>query len=562
MFRATSQNQYLPSKSVAIKPDVVSDVVGADQIRFHIPSFLGFIDPNQTYIKFNLKIENARGFLVPDKNCGGHALFRNVSYRDGSNSTELELNEDYNANYALMSNYTKQNSVSHKRELFNGVVNKLGDDLTDPILYYASPAVAGGTTTAPTGLSKTALTPKLQFQLNSGIWKQGKTLPLSAMNGLRMTIDTEEVDRALMYLNDESRFSFLRQSASADNRILTAAAVGGAKTATNDAAGDSRGADADLSTTIYQIETAHTLRKFLPFDVDDLLYIADAADGANEERLGTIVGFSVSNGTCAVSYVPDRNTGQGLGIAHAQGSRLYIKMSDRQVAHQVVGVADVGVNTKSHAILAPTYRMSNIEMVCQQISPPAAFVERLLKASGTEQGVQLDITTYELYRHNQNNVQGLQQMVIPSKMTRAKSLFSQPLAVDRFRDLGNSSFQGLPDSARNYEWIYGTSHYPARLVPLSRYSQTIPRVEALHSSELHKAILNVGEKVLSLQRIPNHFALARALTKYGQIMNVSDQTLSLRVDYDSTANTTKIFNNYVYGLRRIVINKDGVSAFN
>jgi len=561
MFRATSENQYLPSKSVAIKPDVVSDVVGADQIRFHLPSFLGFIDPNQTMIKFNLKIENARGFLVPDKNCGGHALFRNVSYRDGSNATELELNEDYNANYSLMSNYTKQNSVSHKRELFNGVVNKLGDDITDPILYYASPAVAGGTTTAPTGLGKTALSPKLQFQLNSGIWKQGKTLPLSAMNGLRMTIDTEDVERALMYLNDEARFES-RRLAVANNRILTAAAAGGAKTAGNNAAGDARGGNNNLSDTIFQIETAHSLRKFLPFDVDDILYIADAADGGNEEKLGTIVGFSISNGACAVSYVPDRNTGAGLAQNHAQGSRLFIKMADRAVAHSVVGVADVGANTKSHNILAPTYRMSNIEMVCQQISPPAAFVERLLKAAGTEQGVQLDITTYELYRHNQNNIQGLQQMVIPSKMTRAKSLFSQPLAVDRFRDLGNSSLQGLPDSARSYEWIYGTSHYPARLVPLQRYSQAVPRVEALHSSELHKAILNVGEKVLSLQRIPNHFSIARALTKYGQIMNLSEQTLSLRVDYDSTATITKLFNNYVYGLRRIVINKDGVSAFN
>ena len=70
MFKVDGSNVYVPSKSVAIKPDVVSDVVGEDQIRFHLPSYLGFIDVNQTYIKYNLTIENARGFLVPDKNCG------------------------------------------------------------------------------------------------------------------------------------------------------------------------------------------------------------------------------------------------------------------------------------------------------------------------------------------------------------------------------------------------------------------------------------------------------------------------------------------------------------
>ena len=74
--------------------------------------------------------------------------------------------------------------------------------------------------------------------------------------------------------------------------------------------------------------------------------------------------------------------------------------------------------------------------------------------------------------------------------------------------------------------------------------------------------MNVNEKVLSLQRIPDHFAIARGLTKYGQVMDLSTQTLSLRIDYNATAVQNKLFNNYVYGLRRIVINKNGVQSFN
>lgn len=50
MFKVDGSSAYVPSKSVAIKPDVVSDVIGEDQIRFHLPSYLGFIDVNQTYI--------------------------------------------------------------------------------------------------------------------------------------------------------------------------------------------------------------------------------------------------------------------------------------------------------------------------------------------------------------------------------------------------------------------------------------------------------------------------------------------------------------------------------
>ena len=563
MFRVDGSSAYVPSKSVAIKPDVVSDVVGEDQIRFHLPSYLGFIDVNQTYIKYNLTIQNARGFLVPDKNCGGHALFRNVELRDGNNKAQLELCEDYNANYSLLSNYTKQNTVAHKRELFNGVVSKGGERAMDSILYYGAPAEHGGTVVAPTGLSKTVLTPKLQFGLNTGLFKQGQALPLGAMNGMRITIDTEDPLRALQYLDDEVKSSSTRLNF-ANNRIL----------AYNDGAGgnikaigaDARGNNVDLSDTVFSIETTHTDRLLIPFDVNDILYISDQGGALNnEEQLGTIVGFNsagATGGRVAISYIPNRNQGVGLVADHASlNTQLYIKIADRQVAQNGrIGVADVGSNVGTLNIPAPSYRMSDIEMIVEQLSPPQQYVQAMMKAVTGEKGVQMDILSYDLFRHNQNNVVGLQQILIPTRMTRAKSLFSQPLSVSSFRSLAGSSFQGIADNARNYEWIHGTNHYPTRLAPLDRYSQTGNRAktEALHCSELQKAINNVDEKVLSLQRIPEHFSIARGLTKYGQVMDLSRQTLSLRVDYANTASVSKLFNNYVYGMKRIVINKDGV----
>lgn len=564
MFKVDGSSAYVPSKSVAIKPDVVSDVIGEDQIRFHLPSYLGFIDVNQTYIKYNITIENARGFLVPDKNCGGHALFRNVELRDGNNKAQLELCEDYNANYSLLSNFTKQNTVSHKRELANGVVSKGGDRAMDSILYYDAPAAHGGTIVAPTGLGKTVLTPKLQFGLNTGLFKQGQALPLGAMNGMRITIDTEDPLRALQYLDDEVKSSSTRLNF-ASNRILVHddGAAGNIKAI----GADARGNNVDLSDTVFSIETSHSDRLLIPFDVNDILYISDQGGALNnEEQLGTIVGFNTAGATgggrVAISYIPNRNQGAGLAADHASAnSQLYIKIADRQVAQNGrIGVADVGSNVGTLNIPAPSYRMSDIEMIVEQLTPPSQYVEAMMKSVMGEKGVQMDILSYDLFRHNQNNVVGLQQILIPTRMTRAKSLFSQPLSVASFRSLGGSSFQGIADNARNYEWIHGTNHYPTRLAPLDRYSQTGNRAktEALHSSELQKAINNVDEKVLSLQRIPEHFSIARGLTKYGQVMDLSKQTLSLRVDYADTASISKLFNNYVYGMKRIVINKDGV----
>ena len=62
--------------------------------------------------------------------------------------------------------------------------------------------------------------------------------------------------------------------------------------------------------------------------------------------------------------------------------------------------------------------------------------------------------------------------------------------------------------------------------------------------------------VRSLQKIANLFVIARAFNKYGHITDVSDQSLSLRVEYPAGA-VQKTFMNYVFKLPRLTV-KGGV----
>jgi len=116
MFRPAPEGQYIASKSQSIKPDVISDVQAGDQIRMHMPSYLGFIDPRSTYLKMELEMSGGRGVIVPEPNCKGvHSLFRNVVIRDGSNTTTIESLEDYNAKVGATAPLTQQSSIAHKR---------------------------------------------------------------------------------------------------------------------------------------------------------------------------------------------------------------------------------------------------------------------------------------------------------------------------------------------------------------------------------------------------------------------------------------------------------------
>jgi hypothetical protein len=558
MFKANAPNVYVPSKSVAIKPEVVSDVNELDQIRIHIPSFVGFIDPNQTYLKFNIQMKNARGQLVPDPNAGGsHALFRNVLYRDGNNQATLEYNEDYNANKALLENYNQTPSNIHKRELFDGVQSDVGVSNGDKTLYYASYSIgAGSDLTNPDTSARVAHKVMVQTPLNSGIWKQGNILPVSAMNGLRIQIDTEDVLRSCRYMS-------LRGEASETHPV---AGLEFLMTSGNKNAGTE---DRTTTGNAYNGVEVGIPSTGNPFAIGDILYIRDAnsAVGAgNEEALGVIQGFYEVDATnFGIAYVPLRNTADGLTSQHNTGSIVFYKMADRQVAQSYYLPSDHAGNVKSGLAPAQTYTISDMEMIVQSVQPPASYVSGLLKASQSEKGVSFDILCYELHRHNQSNRLGLTQAQIPTMQKRAKALFSQPLPTSdaKARGLGHSSLSGIVDNAKNYEWIYGTQHYPSRLAPLTRINTQTGGVcgtEALHLSELQKAIVNINEKVRNLHRIRENFCIARSLTKYGQIMDLSTDTLSLRVDYSPIGAEQKLFNNYVYGLRRITINKDGVMA--
>jgi len=565
MFQAQTQNAYIPSKSVAIKPEVVSAVGPGEEIRIHIPSFVGFIDPNKTYLKANLQFQNVRGQLTPDARAGGiHALFRQVFYRDGNNQTTLELNEDYNAWRATLEQFTESPSVRNRRELFEGKMSVVGNKHSEKSLYYAAHEIAAGAAAAAPDTSKrVAHNVMVQAQLHSGIWKQGNIIPVSAMNGMRITLQTDDILRSCVFPSSIGDKANIRT-----NKILltTANKTQGSELRTKADAPANNGSSANGYIAITDKAFDEN-----PFAVNDIIYVSnDDAGHTNEEVLGNVLGFfrgGVGNAFLCLNYQPLRDQGAGLAQAHNIGSLLYYKVADREVAHTFYTAAAEGTNVKNGSQAAPTYELSSIEMICQSVQPPPEYVESLLRAAASPSGVQFDIMSYELYRHNQANTTGLVQAVIPTLQKRARALFCQPLATasTTARSFGAHSLTGIVDNAQTYEYIHGTKHMPARLAPLKRYSQVVVagtglvKAEAVHMSELQKSIANIGEPVMNLQEIAHNFVLSRSLSMKGGVKDLSEETLSVRVDY-LNGTEQKILNNYVVGLRRIMINSQGVMA--
>ena len=144
MFKSKSaaSAQYIPSKSVVIKPELTSDVVGGDQqIDFLLPSVLGFIDPRETYISFDLQMSGL-GRICPDPAAGAHSLFRDVLLRDGQSQCTIENLEDYNASVALATPFAETEGVSAIRQLTEGAQPQI-PPLQDTLFYGANADLTG-----------------------------------------------------------------------------------------------------------------------------------------------------------------------------------------------------------------------------------------------------------------------------------------------------------------------------------------------------------------------------------------------------------------------------------
>ena len=556
MFKANKSDVYIPSKSQSIKPDVISDVGPLQQIRLNIPSFVSFLDPNESYLKFNLQMTNNRGIIVPNKKGGAHSLFRNVILRDGNNNTTLSNIEDYNSLACMVRPYTEQSSIRHRRELMEGVQHDANN--SGASLYYAAPPTLE--TTATAGRNQPARAANIiecYIKLRAGLLRGG-IVPLALMHGLRIQIDTEDPLRALTQ-------PFVAGCA----EVGVGNCAGIETSITNGQFGLRDTVANNVSSVITNVATTAAGANN-NFAINDKLYISHTAGAyaANEVLLGVIDGFFVANGNrlgitfikqyaAAVAFPPSGDFSTG------NATKLYYKMSDRNLSSMPTISAGNITNAPDLNIPGPSYNISNIQMLCSSVQPPAAYVSGMLKKSLTAEGVSMDYMTSELHRYNQVNTNGVVQIQIPTMAKRAKAIISQPVPVSRFRDLQFDSFSGVPDTARNYQFVKGSELVPSRSVNLERYSQTVgqngqTKNEPLHTAELHKALLNIQEPVFSLQKIADSFAIARSFNKYGQITDLSNETLSLRVDY--TGGVQKVFNSYIFKLARLQIANGQVSV--
>lgn len=571
MFSVAPNGQCVPSKNVKLKPVNLSAVQPGDEIKFDIPSYLQLINPQATYLTYDLTMTGSayQGRVAPDKRAAGHSLFRTVNIRSGDDSTQLVYEDDYNMHQALLRECSKNPSIEHTRELFDGAQPDPDIKGSGDTIFYRQqsdtsefPLTKASTIDTTDASKKAVKTPRIRHRLNCGLMGQDKVIPVIATSGLRLTLQTETDTRALVYDDYDSSGHHIGSGPNTNSVFFAGITTEGTSitSPTTRTFGTEQTifvqSSASASGSDFSVGSNNP-----GFQIDDVLCIGTST-GVSEETLGTVTQIEQAAGKHQCKVVP--HTDQDYSHTHAaadDGSRVYYKQSDRQAGGARARVNDSAAPTFSLA--PPPYLIENVELHAQAVSPPESYTSAMLSQIG-KGGVEMECNSYTLHRFNLTTATGLLTQEIPATETLARSALSAPVFLSDFQDVSKPSF--LPagvDQVERRMCQHGLKQIPRRRVELGRYSQSVggtTRVEPIHLEQAQKALVNCGYAARNLHDIAKKFFIGRAFTRYGQIYNLRDETLSLQTTYGSGASQQKMFNHFVHGVRIMKIGAMGVEV--
>lgn len=553
MFRNNENNEFIPQKSLIVKPEAQVDYNPRTQnnLRFLVPQFLGFINPADTTLNYKL-VMSGKGSPQPSPKAGVHSLWRDLRIRDGSSQATLEEIQDYNVLTSTWWGYTQNESIANKRNLFEG--RQVNPDKTRNVYYnssaqkWQSGAVTGQT---PAQLS-------IKQPVYSGILGGDKVFPVVATQGLRVEMTLDNIQRSCVYQQGDLGLATETGGVTTGKYLESkgAKAIGDdEKTAIDtvftidiEAPGASvSGRGVNLDALPYDNN---------PFSVGDLLHIGTTDALNTSESLGVITGFQAdATKNLVISYIPNRVVGGGLVGAYGAGSAVFVKNIERLNGAVVQNLPALQI---ASALQRVDFTIRDIELHVGVVSPPESYINSM-NSQIKGKGLAMDYKTYSLSRVNLNAVNGLTNQLIPAQTDRGYSVISIPLSQNDQINIETDSFQGLTDGCQNYQYVLGGLMIPDRPIDLQRYSLASPHTDALHLIEAEKSLENCGYTVRNLQRVPERFFIGRAFSKYGQVSNLENRDLSLRVEYLG-ATQQKLFNHYICHLRRMIVGPNGISV--
>lgn len=548
------------------------------QIELKIdPAQVKFFQPKNSYLQFNVKLQmpsNSDGEvckLMLDSHIGAQSLIKEIRIFDGNSNALLEEVVGYNVACGVKYDYHTNDSIKNKRAISEGAGNRrvpvgqLGTNDSHqnaPNNPFTNLRPDEDTTTALTNDNYQNV--KVCLPINTGIFQNDRVFPTMLTSGLRVSILLEE-SRVVMRMLEGcmlNRKTYLNPFIHSQNGCLTSSA--------------------SATSGQFQSGTAYT-KIFLTqdngyWDVENLPFVVGETIGIYKVPPGSpghvaltplpkITGIAYNSTTKVVELTTSSFTPGANIETNANASHVIFSMS-----------VDVP------ATFNATYQVSDVELVLQSVDMGSNYENDMLRRMREGGTINYDFLSMTNYRYSQLAGDIVANIQLPIENRRMKSVLCIPTDATHYtmkevltasgtyeeEESGTHadyySFQdrcglvGISDNIQSYQFLYDGRLQPSRLVDCSKTSSKTS-ISQQQLIELEKALSGAGISGQSLLSFNKNFVIGRAVAVQNGIYDGRNRQFALQVNYTGTSPTkNKLWNNFVFHIRRLIIKGDSISV--
>jgi len=558
----------ISQKSISIPSQNGLEYSGGQRLLFDIPSSVEFIQPKESYLKWDVQLKLPSGKLPTklqlDETLGAQSLIKDIRiYSGGAGKILLEEIQDYNVLTNIKYTYETNDVLRKKRALTEGATyhsvatrgtcgtteshkNNVADNP-----YFKPKTSATSTTFDDTDFLKV----KCCLPLNTGIFSNSKVFPIMMTEGLQIDIMLEDADKVMRQLDQVMRLKrhkFMPLFHSIDGDLNAPQQV--------DSASDTKSIFLANDNMINSV-------KNVPFCVGEEIQFVKVSDA-------TVL---VPNPVAKISSISACATNDLIQLDFSASFQVSASIT----ASGTFGVVSNSVEKESS--YDATYTLSDCEMILQQLEMPQGYKSTMMKMMKEGGSMNYDFLSFTNYKYSQLSSDIVANIRLPLNMSRAKAILCVPtdsavlssekniVAKDTYNyfdvagtndNINNSDKTGLVgvvDRLQEYQFFYDGKLNPSRKVNVSKTSTQVATSQQ-HIIELEKA-LSVSEIVpYSFLGFNENFVVGRALSLHNGVYDTRGKDFNLQVEYTgATPQKNKLWNNFVSHLRRIEFTANGIS---
>ena len=545
-------------------------------IEINVPASTKFINPKESYLQFNVKLKppsDTLGELTRlqlDGEIGANILIRDIRIYDGNRNTLLEEITDYNTMVAVKYDYETNTSLRNKRALTEGTTvqtvigrgtrgsteTAYNDHVSNP--YYITREADPDT--AAMNSSK-YVDAKVCLPLHTGLFQSDKILPVMLMQGLHISITLEEDRKVFRQLDSVSgsRRVTLNPIFHSTNGCTTTGSL----------------ANGSTMTSFFTQATNNQYSAYdAPFVVGEHIGFFDTASAT-----------SASFTTTTKPIITQIETSGGLVKYTLNGS--CVNATGGTITTDGKWVVE-SLSVEQAASFNPTYSISNVELVLQQIAVDSRYEAGMVRKMKEGGSIAYDFMSVTNYKYSQLVSDRVANIRLPLNNQRCKSIICVPTdatvytsqqniagavgavttfetAPDFNRDYlsatQRSGMVGITDNISNYVFQYDGKLQPSRLVSCSKTSSKVS-ISQQPLIELDKALTSAGMNTHSMRNFNDNFIIGRALALGSGVYDARNRDFNLQVNYQETAapEKPKLWKNYVYHIRRLMIKGESIAV--